>query len=135
MAEAFQFELVSPERLVMSEAVEEVVVPGADGDFGVLAGHAPFMSTVRPGFIDVKHTSGDVSKIYIQGGFADTGPAGLTILAEQAIPAADLKAEEIIAQIKEAEEDLADAASDEARTVAAQKVGQLKDVQAALATL
>lgn len=135
MAEAFQFELVSPERLLISEAVDEVVVPGSDGDFGVLAGHAPFMSTVRPGFIEVKHSNGETSKIFVQGGFADTGPAGLTILAEQAIPLEDLKADKIAAEIKDAEDDLADATSDEARTAAAQKVGQLKDVQAALATL
>ena len=135
MAEAFQFELVSPERLLISEAVDEVVVPGADGDFGVLAGHAPFMSTVRPGFIEVKHTSGSTSKIFVQGGFADTGPAGLTILAEQAIPVEDLEAEVIAAEVKDAEEDLADATTDAARTAAELKVGQLREVQAALASL
>lgn len=135
MAEAFQFELVSPERLLISEPVNEVVVPGTEGDFGVLAGHAPFMSTIRPGFIDVKHTSGETSKIFVQGGFADTGPAGLTILAEQAVPAADLNAADIAARIKDAEEDLADAKTDEARQQAALKVGQLREVEAALGTL
>ncbi|AXS39052.1 F0F1 ATP synthase subunit epsilon [Breoghania sp. L-A4] len=135
MAEAFQFELVSPERLLISEAVEEVVVPGSDGDFGVLAHHAPLMSTIRPGFIEVKHTDGSASKIFVQGGFADTGPNGLTILAERAVPAEDLKADVIAAEIKDAEEDLADASDDAARTAAQHKIGQLKEVQAALATL
>ena len=84
---AVQFELVSPEKLLLSEEVEMVVVPGAEGDFGVLANHAPFMTTLREGKVTVK--DGATTKVFdIQGGFADVGPDGLTILAEHAVEAA-----------------------------------------------
>ena len=135
MAEPFQFELVSPERLLISEAVNEVVVPGTDGDFGVLKDHAPTMSTIRPGFISVKHTDGKETKLYIVGGFADVNPNGLTVLAEEAIDVADIKAEDIADQIRYAEEDFADAKDDDQRLAAATKLDNLKNMKAALATL
>ena len=134
MAEAFKFELVAPERLLMSEDVVEVVVPGSDGEFGVLKDHAPFMSTIRPGLITVRLPSGSESKIFIRGGFADTNPAGLTILAEQAIPVEELRADEIAQAIQETREDVADAKDDETREAAQLKLDQLKEVQEALKT-
>jgi len=80
-----QFELVSPERLIRSGPVYMVVVPGTDGDFGVLAGHAPFMSTIRPGEIAVYASQGaQPERIAIEGGFAEVSDKGLTILAEKA---------------------------------------------------
>ncbi|PTW62979.1 ATP synthase F1 subcomplex epsilon subunit [Breoghania corrubedonensis] len=135
MAEPFQFELVSPERLLISEAVNEVVVPGTDGDFGVLKDHAPTMSTVRPGFISVKHTDGHESRLYVVGGFADVNPNGLTILAEEAIDVADIKAEDLAEQIRNAEEDFADAKDDDQRLAAATKLDNLKNMKGALANL
>jgi F-type H+-transporting ATPase subunit epsilon len=79
------FELVTPEKLVRSEEVHMVVVPGAEGDFGVLEGHAPFMSTVRDGAIQVYRTAGGAPEtIAIQGGFAEVNDKGLTVLAEHA---------------------------------------------------
>jgi F-type H+-transporting ATPase subunit epsilon len=79
------FELVTPEKLVRSEDVYMVVVPGTDGDFGVLEGHAPVMSTVRDGALSVYRTQGAAPEtIAIQGGFAEVNAAGLTVLAEQA---------------------------------------------------
>lgn len=82
-----KFELVTPERLVRSGTVHMVVVPGTDGDFGVLAGHAPVMSTIRPGEIAVYAAAGAApERIAITGGFAEVGPNGLTILAEKAEP-------------------------------------------------
>lgn len=82
---ALKFELVTPERLVRSDRVHMVVVPGTDGDFGVLAGHAPLMSTIRPGEIAVYATAGAApERIAITGGFAEVGSEGLTILAEKA---------------------------------------------------
>ncbi|MBL8573234.1 MAG: F0F1 ATP synthase subunit epsilon [Hyphomicrobiaceae bacterium] len=129
---AFKFELVSPEKLILSEEVDQVVVPGTDGDFTVLAGHSPVMTTIRPGFIDIVRAGGKPSKIFIRGGFADVAPNGLTILAEKAMPAEELKADVIAAQIKNAEEDLADAKTEAAKTAAAEILGQLKDIQAAL---
>ncbi|PLX37882.1 MAG: F0F1 ATP synthase subunit epsilon [Hyphomicrobiales bacterium] len=135
MAEAFQFDLVSPERLVISEAVEQVVVPGMEGDFGVLKNHAPFMSTIRPGFIQVTTTDGKTSKIFVRGGFADTNPTGLTILAEQAIPIDELKTEHLDEAIKEAEDDIANAMLEETKTAAAHKLGLLQDIREALSRL
>ncbi|HKX78836.1 MAG TPA: ATP synthase F1 subunit epsilon [Novosphingobium sp.] len=77
------FELVTPARLVRSEDVHMVVVPGAEGEFGVLEGHAPFMSTVRDGALKVYRTeNGAPEEIQIQGGFAEVGDTGLTVLAE-----------------------------------------------------
>lgn len=128
MAEAFKFELVSPARLVLSEEASQVVVPGLDGDFTMLKGHSPFMTTVRPGVVEVTSASGKTSKIFVRGGFADASPAGLTILAEQAIPVEDLKADVIAKEIKDAEEDVADAKTAEAKRVAQEKLDQLKAV-------
>ena len=77
------FELVTPARLVRSEAVWQVVVPGTEGEFGVLQGHAPFMTTVKDGAIKVYRTeNGTPEEIVIQGGFAEVGASGLTVLAE-----------------------------------------------------
>ena len=131
MAESFKFELVSPAKLVMSEEVMQVVVPGAEGDFTMLPGHSPFMSTVRPGVIEVTATSGKVAKLFVRGGFADASPAGLTILAEQAIPVEELKADMIAKEITDAEEDVADAKDAETKRVAQEKLDQLKAVFAA----
>lgn len=128
MAEAFKFELVSPARLVLSEEASQVVVPGLDGDFTMLKGHSPFMTTVRPGVVEVTSASGKTSKIFVRGGFADASPAGLTILAEQAIPVEELKADVIAKEIKDAEEDVADAKTAEAKRVAQEKLDQLKAV-------
>ena len=89
MADPFQFELVSPERLLMSSKVEQVVVPGSEGYFTVMKGHAPFMSTMRPGVVDVTR-EGQAERIFVRGGFADVNAGGLTILAEQAIPLAEV---------------------------------------------
>ena len=78
----FPFELVSPEKLLISTEVEQVVVPGTEGDFAVLKDHAPFMSTLRPGVVVVTEASTEVQRLFVRGGFADVSPRGLTILAE-----------------------------------------------------
>jgi F-type H+-transporting ATPase subunit epsilon len=131
MADPFQFELVSPERLLLSGPVDEVVVPGAEGYFTVLKGHAPFMSTMKPGVVDVKRADGDV-RIFVRGGFADVSASGLTILAEQAILVDEVDAGMLEQEVKNAEEDLADAKDGAAKDAAALKLSQLKEVQAAL---
>ena len=131
MAEPFQFELVSPERQLISEPVEQVVVPGADGYFTVLKGHAPFMSTMKPGVVDVVN-GGETLRIFVRGGFADVSAAGLTILAEQAIPLDDVDPAMLAQDIKNAEEDVADAKDGAARDVAETRLQQLREVQAAL---
>jgi F-type H+-transporting ATPase subunit epsilon len=131
MAEPFQFELVSPERELISEPVEQVVVPGADGYFTVLKGHAPFMSTMKPGVVDVVNT-GETLRIFVRGGFADVSAAGLTILAEQAIPLDDVDPAMLAQDIKNTEEDVADAKDGATRDAAETRLQQLREVQAAL---
>ncbi|GGB47405.1 ATP synthase epsilon chain [Roseibium aquae] len=131
MAELFKFELVSPERLLLSDEVLEVVVPGTSGEFGVLKNHSPFMSTIKPGILKVRKSSG-WTEYFVRGGFADAGPGGLTVLAERAIPVAEIKRSDLDQQIKNAEEDVADAQGDDAKQKAEMHLSQLKDVAAAL---
>jgi F-type H+-transporting ATPase subunit epsilon len=130
MAEPLHFDLVSPERLLMSEEVESVVVPGAEGYFTVLARHAPLMSTLKPGLIEVRSLGGGTQKIFVRGGFVDVNPSGLTILADQAIRLEDLDAQMLAQQVRDAEEDLADAGQDAAkRRTAEARLNELRDVQ------
>ena len=132
MAEPFQFELVSPERLLLSGPVDQVVVPGSEGYFTVLNGHAPFMSTLRPGVVEVMRGEGDI-RVFVRGGFADVGGEGLTILAEQAIPLDEVDSAMLAQEVKNAEEDVADAKDGEAKDAAELRLYQLKEVQMALA--
>lgn len=98
----FHFELVSPEKLVFSGDVEQVDVPGTEGDFGVLAGHAPFVTTLRPGILTV-HGAGGAQKIVVLGGFAEVSAEGLTVLADVAEAVEDIDREAIAARIREME--------------------------------
>ena len=132
MAEPFPFELVSPERLLLSEQVVSVVVPGTDVEFTVLKDHAPFMATIKPGCVVVTQVGGGVQKFFVRGGFADVNGAGLTILAEQAIPLESLDPDAFAQEIRNAEEDVADARDDAQRMVAQTKLQQLKDIREAL---
>ncbi|MBB4631729.1 F0F1 ATP synthase subunit epsilon [Sphingosinicella soli] len=128
------FELVSPERLLRSGDVHMVVVPGTEGDFGVLAGHAPFMSTIRPGAIDVYETAnGPATRIFIDGGFAEVNDKGLTILAENAVPIADIKADEVSKMLAAAREDGRLAKTEGERIVAEKLVARYEAMQAAAA--
>ena len=128
----FPFELVSPARLVFGGEVESVVVPGTEGEFEVMRDHAPFMSTIRPGILVVNEGGGVSRRLFVRGGFADVSPAGLTILAEQAVPVEEVRPETIAAEIKNAEEDVADAMSDEARRRAQERLDQLREIRTAL---
>lgn len=132
MPDPFAFELVSPEQLLLSEPAKEVVVPGSEGQFTVLIGHAPFMTTLRPGVVEVTLASGKRQRIFVRGGFADTTPQRLTILAERAIDLESLDKETLAAEIKNAEEDVADAADPTAKEDATLKLNQLREVQTAL---
>lgn len=132
MAEKLSFDLVSPEELLLSEDVDMVTVPGADGDFGVMAGHAPVISTLRPGLVEVTGSSRGALKIFVRGGFAEVTPAGLTILAEEAIPLEQLDTAALDQQIKDAEEDVADAKSDETKRRAQEQLDHLKELRTSL---
>ncbi|MCP5432321.1 MAG: F0F1 ATP synthase subunit epsilon [Alphaproteobacteria bacterium] len=132
MADKLKFELVTPERLLLSEEVDMVTVPGTEGDFGVLAGHAPVMSAIRPGMIDVLN-DGKRSRILVYGGFADVTPAGLTVLAEQAVAEEDLDRASLDQAILDAEEDIGLAGPDqEAAQAARERLDHLKAARDAL---
>jgi F-type H+-transporting ATPase subunit epsilon len=128
---AFHFELVSPEKLLFSGDVDSVVAPGSDGQFTVLANHAPVMTTLKAGVVTYD-AGGKTEKLFVRGGFADVGATGFTILAEQAIPLAELDATKIDGDIKNAHDDVADARTDETRRIATEKLNQLLELKAAL---
>lgn len=103
MADKLQLELVSPEKLLLSEAVAMVVVPGAEGNFGVLPGHALLISTVRPGVIDVYEDKTISERIFISGGFAEVTPERCTVLADEALPISALDRSAIDADVRSLE--------------------------------
>ena len=129
---AFYFELVSPEKLLFSGMVEQVVVPGAEGEFTMLKDHAPTMSLLKPGIVTVGETATKSQRLFVRGGFADVSPKGLTILAEEATPVEALDLTTLDAQIRNAEEDVADAKSEEAKYAAMEKLQQLREVRTAV---
>jgi F-type H+-transporting ATPase subunit epsilon len=125
----FHFELVSPERLVFAGEVNQVDVPGEEGEFGVFAGHAPYIATLKPGMLKIYGASGAPQRIVVRGGFAEVGPTGLTVLAEQATPAEEFDPAMIADAIKDAEEDIADAKSDVARDKARERLEQMQTLR------
>lgn len=102
----FHFDLVSPEKLLFSGEVDQVDVPGAEGDFGVLAGHSPLVATLRPGILTVRASNGE-RKIVVLGGFAEVSPEGLTVLADVAENVADIDRGMITTRISELEQRIA----------------------------
>lgn len=132
MAQAFPFELVSPEKLLVSGEASEVLIPGTEGYFQVLANHAPFMSTIKPGVIEVTMAGGEASRYVVFGGFADVSPNGLSVLAEHAVNAAELDKDDLAKRVQDAKEDLADAKDDRTKASAADYLDQLMTLQAAL---
>jgi F-type H+-transporting ATPase subunit epsilon len=132
MADKFKFELVSPERLLVSADVEQVLVPGSEGDFTMLAQHAPLLTALKPGLLEIGYGGSDHRRYFVRGGFAEVGPSGLTVLAETAIDLEELDAEVLNQAIKDAEEDVVDAKEDDARDRAKMKLDQLRQVQSTL---
>ena len=128
---SFHFELVSPSKLVFSGDAEQVLVPGAEGDFLVLKDHAPTMSALRPGMVAIGEAGGKEQRFFVRGGFADVNKSGLILLAETAIPAQDLSPERLDQEIKNAEEDLADAADDK-KQAAQDKLDRLRELRESL---
>jgi F-type H+-transporting ATPase subunit epsilon len=127
----FRFDLVSPEKLLFSGEVNQVDVPGAEGEFGVLAGHAPLVTTLRPGIL-VIHGEGSAQRIVINGGFAEVGANGFTVLADLAVPEDEFDRAVLAGMIKDTEEDVADTGDDWQRDKLTRKLDQLKALQAAL---
>lgn len=127
----FHFDLVSPEKLLFSGDVDQVDVPGAEGDFGVLAGHAPVVTTVRPGIL-VIHREGGQLRIVVNGGFAEVSPAGLTVLADVAVPVDDVDRAAFAGYVKEAEEAAAAAPEGPQRDKLNLRAEQLRELQTTL---
>jgi F-type H+-transporting ATPase subunit epsilon len=109
------FQLVAPERLLVAAEVDMVVVPGAEGDFGVLPLHSPFMSVLRPGVIETYEGSQVIGRIFVGGGFAEVNERGCTVLAEEAMPVEEIDVEQARQRLSDAQEDLRDAINDAAR--------------------
>jgi F-type H+-transporting ATPase subunit epsilon len=127
----FQFDLVSPEKLLISGEVTQVDVPGSEGDFGVLAGHAPMVTTLRPGILVVYRDGGEL-RVVVNGGFAEVSPTGLTVLADMAVPRDEFDPTVLAGVIKDTEGDIAKATDGWRRDKLSHKVDQLKALQAEL---
>lgn len=129
---AFAFELVSPERIVFSGDVAQVVVPGTEGDFTVLRDHAPLMSSLRAAVLTIDAEGKPTQRLFIRGGFADVSPNGLTVLAEQAIPVEEVTVDTLHAEAVLAEAEFEKATTDEARRAATERLAQIMDLRVGL---
>jgi F-type H+-transporting ATPase subunit epsilon len=129
---ALHFEFVSPERVLFSGDVDQVDLPGVEGDMGILAGHAPLVTPLRPGIITI-FNGGSREAVVVIGGFAEVGPAGLTVLADRAVARDEYDTTMLASEIKDAEEDVADETDEARRDRLARRLEQLKTLQAALA--
>lgn len=132
MADKLSFALVSPERELFNGDVDHVVVPGSEGEFGVSPNHAPVMSVVKPGALRVIN-DGVERRIFVNGGFADVTPEGLTVLAEEAVDLADVAPVELEQDLKNAQEDLRDANTDAKKEAAQRALARLETIKAAMA--
>ena len=132
MASPFHFDLVSPEKVLFDSQVVQVDVPGSDGYFGVLAGHAPLITTLRPGVLVIYGEGGEQLRVVVNGGFAEVGPSGLTVLADTAVPIDEFDLAVLAGTIKDTEEDVADSTDDWQRDKLSRKLEQLRALQAAL---
>ncbi|HEY6258184.1 MAG TPA: F0F1 ATP synthase subunit epsilon, partial [Xanthobacteraceae bacterium] len=120
----FHFDLVAPEKLLFAGEVGQVDLPGGEGDLGVLAGHAPLVTALRPGIIVVHRDGGDM-RVVVNGGFAEVGPAGLTVLADMAVPLEEFDLAVLAGEIKDTEEDVADTTDGWQRDKLAHRLEQL----------
>lgn len=132
MADKLRFSLVSPDRELFAGEVDQVVAPGAEGEFGVLPNHAPFMTVLKPGPLRI-FEGGQVRRMFVNGGFADVTPEGLTVLAEDAVDLAQVAPEALAQQRQDAAEDLQDAKDEAARGAAEARLARLDALVAALA--
>jgi F-type H+-transporting ATPase subunit epsilon len=132
MAEAMKFDLVSPERQLLSADVIHVVIPGTEGHMTVMANHAPVMTALKAGLVKVRLENGQDEGYVVFGGFADITPQGCTVLAEEAVRVADIDADDLNRRIAEAREDVADAKDDAARADAAELLEHLETLRSAL---
>ncbi|HVZ69932.1 MAG TPA: F0F1 ATP synthase subunit epsilon [Rhizomicrobium sp.] len=132
MADRISFDLVSPERLLLSEDAEMITLPAAEGDLGVLAGHEPLITTLRPGAIDVKGGARGEERFFVMGGFADINPDKLTVLAEEAFSLAEVQMSEVDERIADTKEDILAAKSEQERARLVARLDALNALRAAL---
>lgn len=131
MADTLNFSLVSPERELFSGAVKQVDAPGVEGEFGVLPNHAPFMTVLKPGVVRIHEASG-VTPVFVRGGFADVTPAGLTILAEEAVRLSDVDVAGLDAEIARVKSDATDPGDEVRKKAAAARLAYLEALKAAV---
>jgi F-type H+-transporting ATPase subunit epsilon len=127
------FEFVSPESVLFSGDVDQVDLPGSEGDMGILPGHAPLVTTLRPGIVTI-FRGGQREPVVVIGGFAEVSPTGLTVLADRAVARGDFDVATLATEIKDTEEDIADSQDDALRDKLARHLEQLKALQAALSS-
>jgi len=132
MTDKISFDLVSPERLLLSEEAEMVTIPGTEGDMGVMAGHMPLISTLRPGLIDVKGGSEGDIRFYVLGGFAEITGTKMTVLAEEAVPMSELDRAALDKRIAVAEQDFLMAPSENEKMKAQITLNYLISLRTAL---
>ena len=133
MAEKIPFDLVSPERLLLSEEADMVTLPGTEGYFGVLAGHMPLITTLKPGVIDVTGgTASGEQRLFVLGGFAEVTTTKVTVLAEEAMPMSDVDTVALEQRIRDAEEDVLLAKGENDRSHAVLALDALKTLRASL---
>lgn len=131
MADKLHFSLVSPARELFSGEVDHVIAPGSDGEFGVLVNHAPFMTTLKNGVVSVEDNGETTMRLFVRGGFADVTPAGLTILAEEAVNMASVSAESVQKDLEAARQALLTEGKD-GSPVLEEQVAYLEGLKAAL---
>ena len=127
------FRLVMPERELLATEADMVVVPGSEGDFGVLHGHAPLISTVRPGVLEVFQGNKVEQRFIVAGGFAEVTPERCTVLADEATPFEQVTAEQLMQREQAAERELAEAATDAEKAAATKELSIAKDLRRAQA--
>lgn len=131
MADSFKFELVSPEKLLVSQDIVSVVIPGSEGEMTVMAHHAPTMTAIKPGLVEVEAEGGNKDSYVVFGGFADILPDVCTLLAESAVRVADIDREDLAQRVQNAREDIADAKDDATKAKAEEYLNHLTTLQSA----
>jgi F-type H+-transporting ATPase subunit epsilon len=129
MADTFQFDLVSPERMLASFKATRAQIPGMEGQFTALPNHSPFVTTLRPGYLEVTGADGAVTTYLVTGGFAEVAPESTSVLAERALPSEEVRPE-LIADLETEAQSALEHATDETRTAAAQRVNDVRQLAA-----
>lgn len=132
MADKISFDLVSPEKLLLSEEAEMVTIPGSEGDIGVMAGHMPLITTLKPGVVSVTGGPEANQRFFVLGGFAEINQTKLTVLAEEAVAAADFDAAALDLRIAQASENLAGAKTDAEKATRQTYLDGLQQLRSAL---